>query len=418
MKVKTASLYKVAIIMILILDVCAFYLVQLPESISQYNSTYNKTLIGALSVILAFICFFRHQERYNDYGFVKKYCAFCISLAILLLFHGTIKYPSQGIMSLLRGCDFLFLVLLAIPILYVLMAELDFEGFMNTLNYITLIWYFVLILQSVVYSANGNVFLLYGSSADKLWIRNGRIRYPLFALGNLMIFYNFYILILSGYKKKKKIISFIAFILGVYSNLFIQQTRALEFTMVLTIAVMYLLQSNNKMKVLRNYAVVLIGVIILLASGILNDFFSSFTAGETVKNTLVRQEAIVYYLQYWKQHPLVGMGVTNSELLTRGPQGVYYMSDVGIIGLMAKCGIFAILLNIMLMFRWVKIILRIRKTIYYEINILLIGLLLYFFVPSYTISFFAPAYAITVPIIISIFEFWNYMAIQGGRYEQ
>ena len=328
-------------------------------------------------------------------------------LSFLLLIHGTINYPSQGMLSLLRGCDYLFLVFLVIPIMYILRDEVCFKRFMKAINYIVITWYVVLILQSIVYSLNGNVFLSYNNNLDNLWVRNNRIRYSLLGLGNLMIFYNFYVLLSGENNRKSKPLSLISVAMGIYCNLFVQQTRALEFTMIFVLAIMYLLQSKNKIKVVRNYSVIFLGVIVLYVSGILPSFLNSFTAVETAKNTLVRQEAISYYIEYWIQHPLLGMGLSNSEALTRGPYGTYYMSDVGLVGIIAKCGIFAIALNGALLVRWIKIIIKIQRTEYRKINILLIGLLLYFFVPIYSVSFFSPAFSITVPVMMSIFEFCN-----------
>lgn len=417
MKIRKVTLYKAAIAIILVLDLSLFYIIDLPAGIAQYNSTYTKALISAVAAILAFICYFSHQDYFANYKFVKNFCGFCLILICLLIMHGVIIYPSQGIMSLFRNCDYLLLVLLVVPILYILGDEIDFYHFMKMLNYITIFWYAILIAQSVIYSTSGNIILTYYSNSDNLWIRNDRIRFSLLSLGNIMIFYNFYILLSSMIRKQKKILYLIAFLMGVYCNLFVQQTRALEFTMVITLAVMYLIQSNNKVKVIRNYAIILIGFILLYASGILSNFFDSFTAADTAKNTLVRQEAIAYYIQYWIKHPLFGMGLTNSEALTRGPFGTYYMSDVGFVGIVAKCGIFAFVLYILLFVRWIRIILKIRKTEYKEISILLVGMFLYTFVPSYSISIFISAYSISVPIIICIFEFWNYEILWRDAYE-
>lgn len=417
MRVKTTTLYKVIIFCVFILDLSMFYLFELPAGISQINSTHCKALIGALSVIMGLFCYFNHQSYFNSYRFVKRFIFTCLMLSFILLIHGIINYPSQGMLSLLRGCDYLFIVLLVIPILYILRDELYFTRFMKAINYIIIIWYIVLILQSIVYSITGSVFLTYNNDLDKLWIRDNRIRYSLLALGNLMIFYNFYVLLSCDNKIKSKNLSIISLFMGIYCNLFVQQTRALEFTMVLILAIMYLLQSNNKIKVVRHYLVVILGVIILYVSGIIPNFIDSFTAVETAKNTLVRQEAIIYYIQYWIQHPLLGMGLSNSEALMHGPYGTYYMSDVGLVGIIAKCGVFAIVLNGALLIRWIKIIIKIHRTEYRKINILLIGLLLYFFVPAYSVSFFSPAFSITVPVIMSIFEFWNKQCFRGIVYE-
>lgn len=413
MKVKTTTLYQVVIFLVFILDLSLFYLVELPAGIAQFNSTYSKVLIGTISAILGLFCYFNHQSFFRNYRFVKRFCFTCLMLSLLLLIHGIIVFPSQGMLSLLRGCDYLFLVLLVIPILYILRDELCFERFIKTINYIVIIWYVVLILQSIVYSINGNVFLTYNNNLDKLWIRNNRIRYSLLGLGNLMIIYNFYVLLSGENNRKSKTLSMISVAMGIYCNLFVQQTRALEFTMIFVLAIMYLLQSNNKIKVVRNYSIIFLGVIVLCVSGILPSFLNSFTAVETAKSTLVRQEAISYYIQYWMQHPLLGMGLSNSEALTRGPFGTYYMSDVGLVGIIAKCGIFAIALNGALLVRWIKIIIKMRRTDYRKINILLIGLLLYFFVPIYSVSFFSPAFSITVPVIMSIFEFCNNRCFGG-----
>ena len=413
MKVKTTTLYKVVIFFVFILDLSLFYLVELPAGVAQYNSTYSKVLIGSISAILGLFCYFNHQSFFSNYRFVKRFCFACLMLSFLLLIHGTINYPSQGMLSLLRGCDYLFLVFLVIPIMYILRDELCFKRFMKAINYIVITWYVVLILQSIVYSLNGNVFLSYNNNLDKLWVRNNRIRYSLLGLGNLMIFFNFYVLLSGENNRKSKPLSLISVAMGIYCNLFVQQTRAMEFTMIFVLAIMYLLHSSNKIKVIRNYSIIFLGVIVLYVSGILPSFIDSFTAVETAKNTLVRQEAISYYIQYWIEHPLLGMGLSNSEALTRGPYGTYYMSDVGLVGIIAKCGIFAIALNGALLVRWIKIIIKIQRTDYRKINILLIGLLLYFFVPIYSVSFFSPAFSITVPVIMSIFEFCNNRCFGG-----
>ncbi len=407
MYIQRPKMINTFIVCIFLLDCSLFYIADLPGIVSAYNGTYNKVLIALLSLISAFICFFSNQRYFVDYSFVKKYSLFTLFLAFCLIIHAFIMYPSMGLLSCLRGCDFLFVILLAFPFLNAMDSESSFERILRDLNVIACIWYLILIMQSIAYSANGSIFLTYFSSGS-VQTRNDSIRIAMFSLGNIMVYYNFY-RIIKEQPKRRVTFNVVQFVLGLYCVIFIQQTRALIFACILSLAVMFLLHSENPLSTLRNYAIVIVVFVILYSTGVISQYIDSFTGSE-IKNTLVRQEAINYYLSYWVEHPLLGMGLSNNESLVHGTSGTYYMSDVGLVGMMAKCGIFAFLLYLLILVRWIAIIIRLRKFSAESMkdSVLLVGLLIYFFSPLYSLSFFNSAWSLTVPLSISIFEYMNH----------
>ena len=409
MKVKSKTLYTWAIALLLLLDINFFYLISQPDFLGQYNSMYNKALIAIISLILGGVCLGRHGSFFREYKYVKNYCMLVTVLSVLLIVHGLITY-SQSILSLLRNCDYLLIGFLAIPILYTLRDERSFYSFMKLLNVYAGIWYFLIIVQSILYTATGSMFLNY-FTGEYVWYRNG-VRISLFSVGSLMVYYNFYMAFDEFQSRSHRLKYFIMLIVGVYATLFVQQTRSIDFAMVLAFAIMYLMKSKNAKRTLQNYGIVIVAFAALWFSGVLGSFFASFFAGSNyIRSTTLRQEAFLYFAQYWVKHPLFGMGLTNNEVLTRGPIGRYYMSDVGFVGVLAKTGIAAFVLYGSILWRWFKIIGKLRKSTdarYKSISVLLIGLAVYFIAPVYAMSVYANAYCISIPIMIAIFEYWNW----------
>ena len=144
MKVKIKTLYTWVIVLLLLLDINFFYLISQPDFLGQYNSMYNKALIAVVSLVLGGVCLCRHGSYFRGYKYVKKYCILVTAISVLLIAHGLIIY-SQGILSLVRNCDYLLIGFLVIPILYTLRDERSFYSFMKLLNIYAGIWYFLII---------------------------------------------------------------------------------------------------------------------------------------------------------------------------------------------------------------------------------------------------------------------------------
>lgn len=407
--IKKPTLLQIFIALIYILDISFFYLISLPESFQTINNVNTKLLIAEISIVVAFICYFKEQSYYNEnFLFVRNYCLFIVILAMLLVIHGYLTYPTQGVLSYFRSCEYLFTALLAIPILYEMYSQEAFEQTMSILNIIAFLWYLILILQSSVYNISGSMFLTYFGESGNVGLRNGMLRIPLFSLGNIMVFYNLYrFLSLLG---RKKVFALVQFILGSYCIIFVQQTRAIIFAYGIAVAFMLLTNTDKPFSLLRNFCLVAFICFILYQLGVFDSFLESFSSSENMQSTTIRAEAISYYIQYWLKHPVFGMGTATNATLTHGSNGMYYMSDVGFVGIIAKCGVFAFALYGALIARWTFIIYKVRNLSICgrKDSVFLIGLLCFFIAPSYSISFFANAWSVSIPLFIAIFEFFYY----------
>lgn len=215
------------------------------------------------------------------------------------------------------------------------------------LTKVSLIASSIAILAFVSYTYLDVNFLKLSTVGDESF-RNGTIR---FGVGGLIVYISVVISITRVLQKEYRNIDIYNIVLGLLQIIFVNKSRTmiLYFVMVFLIAVIREKKTNKFYKNLVVFALLTVGVCVFC--------FLDTILSEVVKyidddaSLFVRLEAIEFYMEQFKQKPILGMGLlsadrtSNSWRLVSGynPSHFYYREDVGAVGLLNKFGIVGVL---------------------------------------------------------------------------
>lgn len=405
-KVDKISLIKYIIYLIFLLDICFWYVIPME---TNFTGMYNKKLIILLIVGLIFVTLITTRYFWKKiFKFLLLFSMLYLVDIIALFLYSKSQYPAQGFGGTFAMAYYYLGLLIVFPILYVMQKSEKPEQFIETLNKFAIILIGLLLIQGIVYSFSGKVFLSEILNADDIMMRNGRIRIGMTLLGNISVIYNFSNIV----DKKAKSIHFIGFIMGFACVFLVQMTRMYELAIVGALIAIYITSSERNNKILRIVIVSIIAIYIIFGTGIINSFISSFDVnGDLGAGTRVRIEAIEYFMSFVQKNPFFGMGFVHQNYYSRvlyGITGNYYLSDVGIIGLLTECGLGMILLYIVFCIRMIYIIRKLRD----QQKSFLVGLCVFTLLCTPTLVIWGRRSIIYVGLIMAIFEysFYSYVA--------
>lgn len=243
---------------------------------------------------------------------------------------------------------------------------------------------------------------------DTIFLREGNIRIGLGAFGNIMLIYNFYKTVYS--RENRKLLEIVNLVLGLYCLLFIQQTRM--FTLIIFVIYIYFLVSQGKkLKTIgKNVLIAISGAIALINTGFLNSFIVTFTSSDYEGSSVARQYAYEHFLSVFTANPLFGFGFAspgNYSDLVYGNLGIASVDDVGIVGQMARFGIFAFVIIVPVVLRMFSVCRRLKnnKYTYYPV---FVGFSLYVLLTCATLSILDPQRIALLPVLLGLFEYVNY----------
>jgi len=205
-------------------------------------------------------------------------------------------------------------------------------------------------------------------------LRNGT---PRFAIGETVVITSFLLSCCFVLDKdvaiKKKLIHYINICLTVINLVWIIKTRSLDLYLLATLVMIPVLNNRIKksVRIVFGFAVIVILLTILFSDFVplLNSFVDSDYGIQ------IRFSMISYYLNYFKNHWLFGAGFISANPLytthaiVSGPFGRYYVSDVGVIGLMFTHGVIGLIWLIMWFVEGFKLIIRSKESVptYYNL---------------------------------------------------
>ena len=295
---------------------------------------------------------------------------------------------------------------MAVPLCYIFYTDGAIYRFIDTIMYITLFAMVLLAVQSFVFNTNGTIFLEGYFQISPGLKRDGFLRMSITALGPLVTIYAAYRALTSQYNRIR---FFLIFLFGVYSTVFVSRTRMLIIIVILCGLIMYIRETKNTTR--GNKVIIFLGLVCvaLCFTPQLNAFFDTFSTSnaETGSNTLIRFEAIAYYMSHILEHPLTGQGFINAAnsdslyTLLRGSGGHFYYDDIGCIGTASRFGIPGFIFQFALIPYFVKII---RSAQGMCEQTLLIGLLAYYVISMISLSMFDTQRIIVLAIILAIFD--------------
>ena len=398
LKVDKTSLIKYGIYLIFLLDICFWYIVPIETS---FTGMYNKKLITLLIVGLTLIILVTTKIFWKkSFGFLLMFFLLYLTDVIALFIYSKSQYPAQGFGGTFAMAYYYLGLLIVFPILYVMMKSEAPEQLIEMLNKFAIILIALLLLQGIVYSLSGKVFLSELLNADDLMMRNGRIRIGMTLMGNISVIYNFSNIV----DKKAEKIHYAGFVMGLICVFLVQMTRMYELAIVGALVAIFITSSERNNKILRIFIVSIIAIYIIFGTGIINSFISSFDVnGDLGAGTRVRIEAIEYFMSFVRKSPFFGMGFVHQNYYSKvlyGTTGTYYLSDVGIIGLLTECGWGMTFLYIVFCIRMIYIIIKLRE----QRSSFLVGILTFTLLCTPTLVIWGRRSIIYVGLIMAIFE--------------
>lgn len=295
---------------------------------------------------------------------------YTVILYVILLVHAFINYPDQKVSTTLLSSSSILFILWGNLFVVIYKDASGIKDFFRDLNKIIFIWLIVVLVQSVYYGLYETTILGFYSAEDgSVFMRNGRMRIQLYHLTTIAIIYNFDCLFSK--KMKNRLIPFVVLILGIYLTIFVEQTRMKMICLALGIAASILFSGESKNKKIINISIVFASILILFLSGFYSQIVDSFSVtGEYSGSTTVRLSEIVYYLNIFKNKPLLGLGALSDSseytysALMHGSLGRYYLDDIGYIGQLANGGVLFFALLIYIWKYMLKTVIKAKKYMY------------------------------------------------------
>lgn len=412
--------YKVLLTLILIAEMHYFGLFTLPSSLEFIIYDNKSKWIGAVSVLLALHCMKRHKGILQPYmGFLKKYFAVVMFSIITISLYTTIAYPKNPLITTYGFASCYLYAFLAVPILYIYAVEGEYDGLFRLFNIIAIGMYIVSIIDGISYLRTGQLLLT--NATRELTgglIRDGKVRLSSGALGFLMIIYNVYKIYSLRHTERKRLrTNIISLVLGFLSIYFTGNSRVMLMTLLVSVGTLILLGDGSKKKKLISVLTAIIGIVILFGSGMIEQFFSTFSSsGEFGGSSIARLGAYKYYWERFLANPIFANGFVGDENyydIVHGASGIYYQTvyvryfynDVGIAGQLALLGIFLIGIYIWPLFRIIKIAFRTGKNSLYSNGKFVISVACYLVCTTPTLIILDDGRVIAFPIILATVEF-------------
>lgn len=398
-KVDKTSLIKYVVYLVFLLDICFWFLFPMETS---FTGVYNKKLITIIVMLLTFVTVLATNFFWKkSFRFLLLFSFAYLFDLVALVMYSKSQYPAQGFGGTMAMAYYYLDFLIVFPMLYVLLKDTDYRIILEGLNKIAVILICIIALQGIVYALTGSIFMKGVLSADDIQMRSGRIRIGMTLLGNYAVIYNF----AKIQKKQCRIIHYVGFVAGILDVFFVQMTRMYELAIIGALLAVYISSSKKTTRFIRIIVVLFAIVYIMSFTGILDSFISSFDVnGELGAGTRVRFEAIEYFMTFVQKNPLFGMGFVHQNFYLNvlyGSSGRYYLSDVGIIGLITEGGLGMGLLYIIFCLRMIFILVKTRDTR----SPFLVGLMVFILLCTPTLVVWGRRTIIYIGLALAVFEF-------------
>lgn len=386
------------LVLLVLMDIEFFYLVgEKSRILGELWGASRKTL----PVFIAFLLFFFTKGTRDTNRFMTTYLVgVCVSLAVVAYYsHSHYLLNPYFRIVLYTSCN--LFVFLSFPLYRLAKKEGGYDDIFKYINIIFFVFHILLIAQSIAFHF-GITFMNFGT----VRMRNGGIRISMGSLGNIMIIYN-YCKYFCNKTGDRKVFNLIQFLLGFICLIFIQQTRVAMIAVFVCIAIASIVSSNSPVKMYFLF----VGIVALLAylyyKGTITSFVGSFKKGSADYNsTISRFEGYIYFWKAFLKNPLCGHGIVTNviyEKLIKGPKKLYFYSDVGIVGILAQYGIFALFMYVYPVLRWGRVI--IKKFHSFVKNPLPLALFVYILITTPTLIVISTGLSLSWAILFVVFEF-------------
>lgn len=354
MKIKynKSPIYNI-ILFITITTAGIFNILSLPV-ISDIQMQYNITFI--LAVGLFFNSIINKRITAITKIYTTYFYAFSVYLLLFLIvhcFYGSIHY-NEGLRSLFGTAKYFIIMVLFVPFIYIIHINNGYEQLLRNIAAVTLVIMAFKTLKAFAFDFAG--ISIFNSIASDF--RYGRLRtgFPVFGPISFIYFVNK----LLSTKNRKKIyyvyLAIVAYFL--FFLVYINMTRMNIIGYILALTIMILVKKRPKNKHIVIIFAVAIAAVFLISTDLFNDFVSSFSESdaELGESALTRRLANEYFQQFPKDNSILGLGFLNPDtplrvMIFTGPEGRYYLDDLGIRNMYYHYGISGIILAVLVLAR-------------------------------------------------------------------
>ena len=271
----------------ILVDMHFLYLFKYPD---LFKNILHRRLIPGTVGLLVFvfaICKYRNIIR-KYFGFLKK-TSYLVLLTFIILYSYTIThYPAQPWNVTYLSTNNILIILWALPLAIAFRNIDDMKKYIRIINYVLLIWFIIVAVQSIIYKFCGSLLLGFEDLfSEYVRTRNNGIRFELGGIANVMILYNFDIVFTK--KEKKIVLPLLVSFLGIFDVIFVQQTRIEIAALFLGLLIILLLGGKNKKQKIISSIIIIGSCIILLSTNYISQFINSFSiTGSESGSTIIR----------------------------------------------------------------------------------------------------------------------------------
>ena len=410
-RVKRNSLLLITwLVIVFLLELDFMGIIIMPSFWYSLNSTGHKTIIIIISIMVSLYYLKSRgkqiraiQTRYNVVFFVM---IFFVSIFTI------IYYSNQTLFQTYRVWEHLLCISMITPTMMLLSQKDGLRTFFRILGVIVFIYMLLICIQAILYNYNHTVFMSSYFAQRTIGSRNNRVRLSIDYFIYILLIFDFdKVLNQSSYSKKEKAFSVIRLILGIYIMLFVQGSRAYLASLICGCLSVAFFSRQNKNILFRNVFIVLMLVIFCVSTGVLDGFIDSIfsTAGDYNYSRINRLAAVGYYWEKFMSNPLFGIGFLSDAnniylSILKGNSGTYYLTDVGIIGVVAQMGMFGLVSYFYIIWRGYKATKFLAKTGELNNYGFVCGVFVFLIMSSFSLSIFDNFRVFSLPICISLFE--------------
>lgn len=344
--------------LLIILKLNFFYLLKVPQGISEFNSDHQNILL-VIIILVSLTFFFTFMLKKPQLYPLGSIVILFLMLFFLEMLFSTFRY-NQPLFDVIISGNYSLVFGMYFITLYYLYTNKAYHKLVNFLIVCSVILTSLFIIQYFLLN-RGVIFL--NLTLDRL--RFGE--YRIYQLGD---FVNFMVVIAAGVllKGKEKIskknyyLTIACLLLGVFHIIFVAKTRSALVIVILSIFIMMIYKwRKDILKFVVGTASLSIIIILFSLTPTAKAYVESF--GVYDASVSARERAIDLYMSQFYENPLLGMGFirgvegTDLYYLLRGTSGNLTRTDVGFIGYLNTFGIIGAILFVLLFFKVFRVIL-------------------------------------------------------------
>lgn len=337
-------------------------------------------------------------------------CSFGISLYTLIVYDSN---PIDIYSVIVR----LFTIVFIYSLMFFFESEKKEEYILHNILTLGIIMYMIKFLIWYLFNFHGiviapQIIFEYG----KEWTRNN-----IFRLDDSSLMYLFLFSCLFYYRKNKKIRYLIYAGIQLFYSIIVTASRSSTVSLAIIILIDYIISSPHALTKLRKYLILFIGGLVILGTTTFQNFINSFklSGHSSSLSSVTRLNALSYYIDTLNnmENPLkyiFGLGalstnVVREKAILRGPLGIYFIEDLGILGIIFQyglIGLYIVLTIYVTQYKCAKKKLHITKDyISYQNSIILIMCML---IPSLLAQcIFDKSRIVALPFFISLVLYYS-----------